>query len=122
MPFHRKLAAQFESPLGQVGSFVKDNPLLSGVSLIAGVGGITAVVRSVSRKRKTRARVSSRRKRTTTRRKSVARRSPRKIRHTRAGHSPRRRKITHRSPRHGGHKRVSFVTKDGRKVSFKTKK
>ena len=125
MPFHRKLAAQFESPLGQIGTFVKENPLLTGVSLIAGVSGITAVVRSVKRKRKTTAAVSRRRKRSTTRRKSVARRSPRKIRHTRSGHSPRRtrsKRVSHRSPRHRGHKTVSFVTKDGRRVKFKTKK
>jgi len=30
----------------------------------------------------------------------------------------RRKRATHRSPRHKGHKRVSFTTKDGRKVSF----
>lgn len=52
-----------------------------------------------------------------TRRKARARPTARRRRVSRVGPRKRKRR-THRSPRHKGHKRVSFTTKDGRKVSF----
>jgi len=94
------------SILADINQFVRGNPLLSTAILGASLTGITAgVVRVTKRKRK---KASGRK------RKSTRKRTTRKIR--------RSKKITHRSPRHRGHKRVSFTTKDGRRVNFLVKK
>lgn len=120
MPFHKNIISNVGS---QIGSFVKENPLLTGVALTAGVAGIAAGITSVRRRRKTAKRAPARRKRT--RRASPRKTTRRRVRHVNAHHKPRRakgRRTSHRRPRHRGHKRVSFVTKDGRKVNFLTKK
>jgi len=118
-------------------AFVGGQRVVSGVVGGAGAGAVAAVVsrkngvparpsdfgdpslqsrpRAVPRKTTTR-RVTTNGRRTTKARK---RKAPTRRKVTRKRRVTRKRKRrTHRSPRHKGHKRVSFTTKDGRKVSF----
>lgn len=97
----------------------------------AGAGGIVGALSSRKSGSPTRpsevASVPTRRKpvkrRPTARRKPVKRRKKRIPAHRHRVVSvpvrrKKRKKATHRSPRHRGHKRVSFTTADGKKVSF----
>lgn len=92
--------------LSTIGGFVRENPLVTGVTLAAAIGGTTAVVRKVRRRK------SGIKKSTTRKRKRTS--GTRKV----AG---RRKRKSHASPRHRGHKRVSFTTKDGKRVTFLVK-
>lgn len=114
-----------------VTELVQENPLVA-IGVVAGGTALTtgALIGGVSAIRKRKAR-----KRTTVRKKSkrkISRRvihhvhtRKRKVRRPRIRVTRRRRKvkhISHRSPRHKGHKRVSFTTKTGQKVSFLSKR
>jgi len=92
--------------------FIRGNPIVSTASLGAGVTGLTitgATIRKLRSKKKSRKRKSSKKsvKRRGIKRKGIKRK--------------RKSKVTHRSPRHGGHKFVTFTTKDGKRVKFKVK-
>lgn len=133
MVFHKELIgklrgrfANFGSTLGnigsQAGSFVKDNPLLTGLGLggIAGLGllGIRSARRRKSAKRKTRRRSTKR----STRGRITGRgvRRPRR-RAVIRGRGLGSREIKHSGSGTRGTKLVSFKTKDGRTVRFKVK-
>lgn len=120
MPAHTRLLQNVKG--SAIGSFIKENPILSGVSLGAGIAGIAATTVAVSGRKKAKKRVRKRtQKRKIKRRKIIHVNSKHKIVRRRKGKAKRSR-IIHKSPRHKGHKRVSFVTKDGRKVSFLSKR
>lgn len=90
-------------------NFIRGNPIIAGgIGLGAPLAliGIAQVGRRVTR-RKTKRRVSRKRRKTATRKKARI---------------PGKRRKTHRSPRHKGHKRVSFTTAQGQKVSFLVRK
>lgn len=95
--------------LADINQLVRGNPILSTAILGAGVTGITAGVVRVTKRKKKRKATRSKRTKTT-----------RRVRKHKK--STRRRKVTHRSPRHKGHKKVSFTTKDGKRVNFLVKK
>lgn len=89
--------------------FFRANPILSSAAIGAGTSGLVVAVagiRKVKKRKKAKKRTKKRTKKKTTRK--------RKTRKT----TKKRKKVTHRSPRHSGHKRVTFTTKDGKKVSF----
>lgn len=123
MPLHKRLGSTLkifgQNPLlSNIGMFIRDNPLLTGVSLGAAVGSVVAGTTLIRRKRKSGRRKSKRKSATRQRRRRKATR--RRITHRTVRR--RRKRITHSSPRHRGHKRVSFTTKGGKKVSFLTKR
>lgn len=86
--------------------FIRGNPITT-TAIALGVPlsflGIAAVGRRVAKRRKAKRKAKKRGKK-----RKVSRK--------------RRAKRTHASPRHRGHKRVSFTTKDGKRVSFLVKK
>jgi len=84
--------------------FIRGNPIVSTAVIGIGTTGLVAVARTVRRRRKKKA---TRKKRVTKRRATRKRTVKRK-----------KKRVTHRSPRHKGHKRVSFTSKDGKRVSF----
>jgi len=98
--------------LADINQFVRGNPILSTAILGSTTAGITAGIVTIGRRRKAKRKKTS----TTRRRKTTRRKAPRRKKATR------RRKVTHRIPRHSGHKRVSFTTKDGKRVNFLVKK
>jgi len=112
MPLHDRFPVGSEI-LADINQFVRGNPFISTAALITTLTGITAGIVSVRRRRKVRKSrpVGRRRKK-----KKSSRRVRRKAGRTR------RKRVSHRSPRHKGHKRVSFTTKDGRRVNFLVKK
>jgi len=136
MPVHEKIfphlrggpiIAQIERITQPVTDFIRGNPIVSTAAL--GVGTTGLVAGAITKFRKKRSPTAKRKRRKTTRRKSVKRRGKKKTKAQikrqrlknlakarRARRTGKRR--THRSPRHKGHKRVTFTTKDGRKVSF----
>lgn len=123
MPFHKQSLARIaESPIGELGSrlgtFVKENPLLTGVGLAASVGGITAVTRVVKRRRKAKRKSTRRRSKVT---KSRSRRTSRRGRRIIRGRGLGRGEIRHSGKGTRGTKVVRFRTKQGKMVSFKVK-
>lgn len=103
------LILNFDRIRMDVTDFIRGNPLTAvavGLGVPITFGGIAAIGRSVGK----------RRKKKVSKKKVMGRRIKRK-KVTR-----KRKKVTHRSPRHKGHKRVSFVTKDGKRVNFLVKK
>lgn len=124
MPFHKKTARRIKEfgaalQFNNFTGFVKSNPILSGVigsGLLATIGALG--VRAIRRRKKSKSvRRRKTKKRTTTIRRRSTKMSRRmaKVRRHRKG-------VSHRSPRHKGHKRVSFVTAKGQRVSFLSKK
>jgi len=107
MPLHDRFPVGSEI-LADINQFVRGNPFISTATLVATISGVTAGIVAVRRRRSTR-RLTSKKKR-----RKRSRVSGRRIK--------RRKKITHRSPRHKGHKKVSFITKTGKRVSFLVKK
>jgi len=124
MPFHKKTFGKIKS-LGQLqfnnfSGFVKSNPLLSGIigsGILGtlGVVGIGAIRRRRKKSKSVRRRKSKRKASPIRRRRTSSAMMARMRRH-------RRKSVTHRSPRHKGHKRVSFITAKGQKVSFLVKR
>jgi hypothetical protein len=113
----------------KVGSFVRDNPLLTGVGLgtALGVGGTLATQaikrRVTKRRKKTNVRTRTKTRRKTTRRKARnGRRRGSRIRRYRTK-IKRGRGLGRKELHHGvrGTKMVSFTTKDGRKVRFRVR-
>lgn len=88
-----------------VTDFIRGNVLVSTAALGIGTTGLVlgaiAVRKRRKKKRAAKKRVSRRR---------VSRKKKKK------------KAVTHRSPRHKGHKKVSFTTKGGKRVSFLVKK
>jgi len=96
--------------------FIRGNPLVSTAAIGIGTTGLltgiaTTVRRTRKKKRKT---VRRKAKRKTTRKRRTKR--VKRVKRTR------KKRRTHASPRHKGHKRVSFTTAGGKKVSFLVKK
>jgi len=83
-------------------------PRRPGVGFERGPGGELRRVQTTRRLK--------RRPRAGPKRRVTARRRPKRV--TARRRVGRRKRRTHRSPRHRGHKRVSFTTKEGKKVSF----
>jgi len=121
---HKKLLSRLRTKgvagrqiaLGQfntISEFVRNNPILSG---LIGSGVLTTLgtlgVAVVRRRRKARARP----------RRRVKRRKMRVSRGAITRRKRHRRGVTHRRPRHAGHKKVSFTTKGGKRVSFLVKR
>jgi len=122
---HKKILSQLKTRgvagrqifLGQfntISEFVRNNPVLtgligSGVLATLGTAGVAIIRRRKRSKTKARRRPA--------RRKSIRRRKTSIMR--RRKH---RKGVTHRSPRHRGHKKVTFTTKQGKRVSFLVKK
>jgi len=90
-----------------VTDFIRGNPIISTAAIGIGTTGLIAGVAAVSRSRKKKKRKTKKR---------VIKRKGRKRKVRKA------RKVTHRSPRHKGHKKVSFTTSGGKRVSFLVKK
>lgn len=115
MVFHENLFPKIRARLEQfaqpISDFVRSNPIISSAIVgVTALGSIAAVTSVVRRKRKRRAA----KKRAVRSRKAPRKRAKRVKR--------RKRHVTHASPRHRGHKRVSFTTASGKKVSFLVKK
>ncbi len=91
--------------------FIRSNPIVAG-TVVGGTGVLAtqSIISRVKRRKRSAPRKRSRKKSASTGRK------------TRKKVGRKRKSPTHRSPRHKGHKRVSFITKDGRKVNFLVKK
>ena len=101
------LILNFDRIITDATNFIRGNPIIS-----AGVGlGTPLVLVGISKVR------SRSTKKKTTVKKRKARVKRRKIK----ARTVRRKKVTHRSPRHKGHKKVSFVTAEGKRVSFLVK-
>ena len=102
------LILNFDRIRSSATDFIRSNPITT-TAIAIGVPltfvGIAKVGKRVVKRRKKKA------KRKATRKRKV---SKRKVK--------RRKKKTHRSPRHKGHKRVSFTTAGGKKVSFLVRK
>ena len=105
-----------------VTEFIRTNPVLAGSVIAAGIGGTVAVVRATTKRRKAR-KTTKRKVRRATKRKIIHRRG-RHVRRTKARRQTRRKRqrVTHSRPRHKGHKRVSFTTAGGKRVSFLSKR
>lgn len=115
MPLHDNAFEMLGNVGTKAGSFFRDNPLLTGATLVASTAGLVAGISTIRR-----------RKKASTKRKRITRKVSRRRRVIHHVHTRRRRvkrrHITHSRPRHKGHSRVSFTTKDGRKVSFLSKR
>ncbi len=107
---------------GRVTDFIRGNPLVSTAAVGIGTSGIVAAaVTSVRKRRKKKTSVRKRKSvKRRTRKKSKAQIKRERLRNLAKARRARRtgKRKTHRSPRHRGHKRVSFITKDGKKVNF----
>jgi len=93
--------------------FIRGNPIVSTASVGAGVTGLVvagATIRKLRSKKKSTKRKSTKKSRI----------KRKKIRGGRV--RKRTKRITHRTPRHRGHKKVTFTTKGGKRVSFLVKK
>ena len=107
----------------RVTDFIRGSPIVSTAVVGIGTTGLIAAATTlVRRKRKKKA--SVRRKRSVKRRvgKKRSKASVRRVRLRNLAKARRAkrtgRKHAHRSPRHKGHKRVAFITAQGKKVSF----
>lgn len=101
--FKTAIITSLERITQPVTDFIRGNPLVSTAVVGIGTTGLITGIAAVGRR-------AAKRKRKAVK-KRVTRRKRKKV-------TKRRKKITHRSPRHKGHKRVSFTTKDGRRVNF----
>jgi len=102
--------------------FIRGNPLVSTAAVGIGTTGIVTLASAVARRKK--GKKKSRRKKTTRRKtkKTKKRKQPkRKKRRIIRGRGLGRGEIKHSGKGTKGTKRVSFITKDGRRVSFKVK-
>lgn len=108
MVFHSGLLKEIRRISEPITDFVRSNPLLSsatlGISSLGIIAGATTFIRRKKRKK-------AAKRKTVTRRRTVRKRVKR-----------RKKRVTHRTPRHRGHKKVTFTTKDGKRVSFLVKK
>ena len=110
---------------GRVTDFIRGNPIISTAAIGIGTTGLVAAAITRVKKRKKRSTTARRKKR-----KSVKRRGKKKTKaqikrvrlrnlaKARRARKTGKKRKTHRSPRHRGHKRVSFITKGGKKVNF----
>lgn len=111
------LILNFDRIRADVTDFIRGNPITTA-AIALGVPatflGIAAVGRrvAVSRKSRKKKKTLTKKKNGRRKRKVVGRRIVRR----------RRKKVSHASPRHKGHKRVSFTTASGQKVSFLVRK
>lgn len=87
---------------------IRRNPIVAGSVLGGSVIGGLVVAQTIRKRRK--------------KTKSTVRKRRSKLRAGTKRRKTKKRKVTHRSPRHKGHKRVSFTTKDGKRVNFLVKK
>jgi len=97
-----------------VTDFIRGNPITAvavGLGVPLSFAGIAAVGKRISKRRKKK---NGRKKR----KGIIKRRNFRVAKIKRKS----RKKISHRSPRHRGHKKVTFTTKEGKRVSFLVKK
>lgn len=102
--------------------FIRGNPIVSTASIGAGVTGIAAITAVVAARRKKK---KAKRKKRVSRRRAKRRKRVHRVSRVhvhRIKHRHRRKHVSHRSPRHRGHKRVSFTTKDGKRVNFLVRK
>jgi len=95
--------------------FIRGNPIVSTAAIGIGTTGLIAGATTLVRRRK--AKKAAKRK---TKRKVSRRRVKRRKRVGRP--KGKRKKVSHASPRHRGHKKVTFTTKTGQKVSFLVRK
>ena len=107
--FFTEIVTSFERITQPVTDFIRGNPIISTAALGIGTTGLFAGIATVGRRK---AKKKTRRKAV---KKRVTRRKPKKV-------SKRRKRVTHAKPRHKGHKRVSFTTAQGKRVSFLVKK
>lgn len=131
MPFHigglERLRTQLGILVEQARGFVADRPFQVGTAVL-GLGGLitagVAGLRRIRRRKKSGTRKKRRTKKTGRGRKKKKgrRKSISRVHIHRVKHRHRVKHKSHASPRHRGHKRVSFTTKSGQKVSFLTKK
>lgn len=91
--------------------FIRGNPIVSTAAIGIGTTGLITGIAAVRRVGKKKKRKVSKKRRVV---KKKGKKTVRKV--------AKRKKVTHRSPRHKGHKRVSFTTAGGKKVSFLVKK
>lgn len=103
--FFSEIVTSLERITQPATDFIRGNPIISTAALGIGTTGLFAGIAAVGRRA---AKKKAKRKAV---RKRVTRRKPKKA-------VKRRKRVTHRSPRHKGHKRVSFTTADGKRVSF----
>ena len=107
------LILNFDRVRSSATDFIRSNPITTaavalGVPLtFAGIATVRSSIKrrkkkKVAKRKKTRKRTTTKKRRSPTRRKKAKKR-------------------THASPRHKGHKRVSFVTAGGKRVSFLVK-
>jgi len=105
------ILTSFERITQPVTDFIRGNPLVSTAAVGIGTTGLVAVASTIRRKKRKKV---TKRKPARKRKKAKVSRRKRVVK--------KRKKVTHRSPRHKGHKRVSFTTKDGKRVNFLVKK
>jgi len=86
--------------------FIRGNVIVSTAAVGIGITGLVAAATTIRRRKKKKAKRKAKKRRVKKRRVSKRR----------------KKKVTHRSPRHKGHKRVSFIAKNGKRVSFLVKK
>jgi len=100
-----------------VTDFIRGNPIVSTAAVGIGTTGLITGIAAVTRVRRKRKKAKASKKK---------RRSSRKTRKKRVGRPKRvkrsKKRRTHSSPRHKGHKKVSFTTAGGKRVSFLVKK
>lgn len=106
--------------VGRITTFVRARrqQILGGVLLGSAAVGTAAGIKTLLQRRE-RVRPRRRKRRAAIRRRRRTRIVHRNARHVRVSRRRRKReRITHRRPRHRGHRRVSFTTKEGKRVSF----
>jgi len=106
------IVANAERILQSTTDFIRGNPIVSTASVGAGVTGLVVAAATIRKLRSKKKRTGKRKAKKPKKRTRV---SKRKFKRT-------RKKVTHRKPRHRGHKKVSFITKQGKRVSFLVKK
>jgi len=109
---------------GRVTDFIRGNPIISTAAIGIGTTGLVAAAITRVKKRKKRSPTARRKRRKSVKRKGkkktkaqIKRQRLRNLAKARRARKTGKRR-THRSPRHKGHKRVSFITKGGKKVNF----
>ena len=102
--------------------FIRGNPLVSTAAIGIGTTGIIAVAKTVARRKKRKKTVKRKRRTKRKSKKAKAKKRPkRKKRRIIRGRGLGRGEIKHSGKGTRGTKRVTFTTKDGRRVSFKVK-